>query len=740
MTVQFAYTGDSDGDNTCTITWGESNASYPNSALATKQGGKYSATITGLTGGADGAGKLYFFRALFSDADGVTGTNPVLGASSTKGNPLMHNSLNLGSDKWPQGWGVQEGKYGAFTCSTCHTRNTRNIKLIAGSLQSPSLENWSSAGNSNALAVSYLNPVLNMGNDAAHATSTNVCEVCHSRTDHHRYNNAAANHMGTRDCTSCHSHSLGFAPDSDGGQDCVTCHSTLNSGSYHHDLSSTGACLNCHADHNVFRSDLNSANTAGRAANLRADAALVPTAGLPATQSNTDFNATAVNGGLCVSCHLSPQTKPDATQTETLARDDFAASAHNFTVSSTFGRDNSTFLANCSKCHSDTAAKKAQSAGNQFSTHGSSAADILVPLGDTLPTASGFCFRCHSKVSDGLAGTVKPAAGMDYYGVAPMGRDAEGIYGAFQKTGSVHNQIQCSDCHNTHGAKPGAHLVGTNFAGPPLNGATGMTPSFPAFWTAPSSGNFAAIASIKAGSDLEAYVCLKCHSAAAGTLPTSPSGGFTMTDVAKEFNPNNRGAYNGGTYVATQTAGGFHPVFAYATNNLGAIKLANLVTTNFSWSKTTRNLMACSDCHGSDSTTDPSGPHGSAAKFLLRGPNTKWDNTLKLSGSGMPAGTFCANCHDAGFANSRFTSHTSNHSSALCLDCHAAIPHGGPRPGMLVAPVGVTATNVPAQMSDWDTNATYAGTGHKNYILSYPSTNTSNWSSSNCGCGGTGGM
>ncbi len=739
ITVQVGFDADSDNDNSCVIKWGTDGVTFPNTATVTRKSSYYTATVTGLSGGAggaDGDGKLYYFQAQFADADNAGGIAPIVGLQSTKGSALTHNSLNLNSDKWPQGWGLAEGKYGAFTCSTCHNRAATNAKLVGSSITAPSMENWSSSGGT-ALAVSYSGA---LADDSAHATSSNVCEVCHSRTEHHRYNNAAANHQGNTDCTVCHSHKFGFALDSNGGQDCTICHSALNTGAYHHDLSAAASCLNCHVDHNVFRSDLNATNGKGRAANLRSDSTVATVASDSSTYANTDFIPAGTNGGLCVSCHQNAQTKTDSTQTATVSKDVFAVSAHNYTASSTYSRDGSTFQANCSKCHTDDAAKKAQADGNQFSTHGSSVADILAPLGDPSPTPGGICYRCHSKSSDAVDGTPKATAGKDYYGAGAMSADAEGIFGVFQKTGSVHNMINCTDCHNTHGAKGGAHAVGTNLAGPPLNGATGVKPiAFPSFWKLSSAGNVTAVNSIAAGTDLEAYVCLKCHSGAAGSLPTSPSGGFAMTDVLKEFNPNNKGAFSG-TYVAKQTAGGFHPVFATTANNLGAIKLTNLVTTNFPWSTTTRNMMTCSDCHGSDSTTDPSGPHGSAAKFLLRGPNTLWNGTLKLSSSGMPAGTFCANCHSASFANSRFTSHTSNHSSAVCFDCHAAIPHGGPRPGMLVSPVGVNTANVPAQMADWDLNSTYATTGAKCYILSYPSTNTTNWSSSNCGCNGTGGM
>jgi IPT/TIG domain len=740
ITVRVGFLNDSDNDGSCTINWGTAFGSYPNTATVSKNALNCTATVTGLSGGGDGEGIPYYFQATFNDPDGITGNAQITGVQSTKASVLMHNGQNLASVKWPQGWGVQEGKYGAFTCTTCHNVNTSNARIVGSTVTSPSLENWSSIGNRNTLSVKYRQE---MGNDTAHQTSTEVCEVCHSRTDHHRYNNPAANHNGNTDCTACHSHGVGFALDSAGGQLCTVCHASLNSGAFHHDLSSTASCLNCHADHNIFRSDLNEANNVGRAANLRVDAAVAPAPGIPGTTyTNTDFNAAATNGGLCVSCHLRPQIKPDTTITATVAKADFAASGHNYAASSTFQRDYSTFLANCSKCHTDDAAKKAQSAGNQFSTHGSTVADILAPMGATAPTASGICIRCHSQVTDAVSGTPKPVAGKDYYAAVTMSTYAEGVFGMFQKTGSTHNQVQCIYCHNPHVAASDVHTVGANTAGPPLKGATGVKlAAYPDFWNAPASGNFTAVAAINTNSDLEAYVCFKCHSASAGALAASPSGGFTMTDTAREFNPNNVGNY-GGSWTTGATAGSFHPVLATAGSNLGAVSLGNLVTTNYGWSTTSRNLMTCSDCHGSDTTTDPSGPHGSAAKFLLKGPNTKWDATLTTTASGMPAGTFCANCHSATFANSRWittgttSGHVSHHTGIACFNCHVAIPHGSQRPGLLMATFGAGPNTPAAAVTD---SAPYnqSTTGSKPYIISYPTNNTTGWIRGNCACNST---
>ena len=325
----------------------------------------------------------------------------------------------------------------------------------------------------------------------------------------------------------------------------------------------------------------------------------------------------------------------------------------------------------------------------------------------------------------------------------------------------------------------------TNVAAPAIQGAWGaQLTSNPAAFTAPTTANFTKKV-IASGTDLEATLCFKCHSgyywgtgtppvarsgftyitgtataASGGTAVTgagttwtaahvganiknntlgiwhkitaftsataitiSPaatgawSGAYTIqqaeTDVAKEFNPTNVS---------------FHPVLATASGNLGAT--GNILPP---YSRT--SLMQCTDCHDSDASTDPNGPHGSAAKFILKGPNTTWSSAVIMGSTGMPAGTFCANCHRPDFAGSRFTQHFSKSQHRIaCFNCHAAVPHGGPRPGMLVAGGGA-ATPV----AGWDTAAPYwqGTTSDRLYIVSYPTNNTTAWAQSNCGCNGT---
>jgi hypothetical protein len=234
--------------------------------------------------------------------------------------------------------------------------------------------------------------------------------------------------------------------------------------------------------------------------------------------------------------------------------------------------------------------------------------------------------------------------------------------------------------------------------------------------------------------------------ASATSLTISPvataawSGAYTIqpwleTDVAKEFNPANVGNYatTGTTsWQAGETAGSFHPVLASAGANLGA-------TSNIKAPWTRTSLMTCSDCHESDTTTDPSGPHGSASKFILKGPNTLWNSTLTTGSAGMPASTFCINCHNQDFTSSRFSTTGDGHRRSThlvaCFNCHAAIPHGGPRPGMLNAAAGASA-NVGGSIAGWDGVAPYyqGGSSSRLGIAAYPTTNTAAWAQSNCGC------
>lgn len=169
-------------------------------------------------------------------------------ATTTAANPLMHNSKTTGSTKWgTAGWGITGGKYGTFNCYICHEESvfgadgTANVKKIRPTITMPAdasgADNWPSGGkttptitfdDTRAGSSSYAD------SNAAHATSTRVCEVCHtyqggvepnnSGVRNHAYNMSGATpqeqaHNSLGDCLSCHPHNGGFK-----AQGCTACH------------------------------------------------------------------------------------------------------------------------------------------------------------------------------------------------------------------------------------------------------------------------------------------------------------------------------------------------------------------------------------------------------------------------------------------------------------------------------------------------------------------------------------
>ncbi|MBJ6723113.1 cytochrome c3 family protein [Geomesophilobacter sediminis] len=351
---------------------------------------------------------------------GIAGTLAVAAAATLFGgtpahavNPIMHNSSSTQSKYWGGSWGnTPLSQYGQFTCNTCHTAGapSGNAKGIRSTI---------------TIGVNQRSVVFGsytaFGDDSGHTSSNHVCDVCHTKTSHHRYDNSAngANHKGNVDCTSCHLHSNGFrSGESPGGSSCDGCHSDLYlnaSGygmhsntpgvSYKHyldnakttsDATLTGGtfgtswyatnvpnstnvapaarrCLMCHVDHDQFKGN--------RAFNLRPNVSTVPNRGM-----NRDDN-------LCLSCHDTEKTKavigPNGeTKTMPIPYPNLAYgnattvlnnSTHGYSVTSTYG-DGTTFNAVCVKCHNDSIGRNgegpkssyaAQKGTNKFGEHNS---------------------------------------------------------------------------------------------------------------------------------------------------------------------------------------------------------------------------------------------------------------------------------------------------------------------------------------------------------------------------------
>lgn len=629
-----------------------------------------------------------------------------------------HNSITTGSTKWSQGWGIAGGKYGRFACTTCHTpHDTTNIYLIKQTITTPDLSNWSSSGTPQ-VAVDFryklsqpTGTVGTMGDDSTpHSVSSRVCEACHSRTKQHDYNStkeSVTGHYNAQDCTGCHAHKSGFkVGESGGGTNCSVCHSALytpmngDTSTYHHRLSGDAAtyptnptpadadkrCLQCHVDHNIFRSDLNTANSIGRGANLRVDILTPGATGAPGTTyTNTDFVASATNGGICISCHQNVQQKnsvnqkPDGT-TATPAIPfaggspaSFQNSPHQYQVPAQFAKDGSTFNANCSKCHNDTMADSFQSPGNQFGNHDSTERRIsaslgLSPLPD--PVESNLCYRCHARTTDAAA-TNKTTANKDWYGVAAMTNLAEQIYsvvttslfrhdvsatglhkpydeGRAANDGTLsgaNRHVTCSDCHNPHAAQQiaagaAAGTVGSYATGTPDT----LTDAAAKGWTADQwVGATVKILGTGVGGGQESAIYGNGANTLLVKFATSPASGSAYI-IFNEGHFSTGGTSDGNRVKGSQTGvWGVAPTWpaepAPPTWNDTSVSSPTEITTQYAaiatWNRTDNATLQgdiCIKCHsayayGSNPPNTPSGAPNSSG--------STWGNA---AGAALPQG------------------------------------------------------------------------------------------------------
>lgn len=236
----------------------------------------------------------------------------------------------------------------------------------------------------------------------------------------------------------------------------------------------------------------------------------------------------------------------------------------------------------------------------------------------------------------------------------------------------------------------------------------------------------------------EYQVCLKCHSDygytdnnvyPAGNRPSltnslggTPSGtnGLTVfTNVAKEFRAPT--AHQGEGTKATPGAGAgyltnnhrsWHPVMD-VTGRTAAIRGSAATNWNHPFQNPGAQTMYCTDCHGSQVSSNssvvpdraagaPWGPHGSNNNFLLKG---LWNNTIVQTDSTV----LCYKCHKEGTYNGTDGTNTGfmtdkgdghkvhrdkvngknaagndTNNTFKCSYCHVAVPHGWKNKALLV--------------------------------------------------------
>ena len=382
-----------------------------------------------------------------------------------------HNPTGMAPTTWRVGIHTAHGGSVSVGCGKCHEPHNVEPNSGVGNALIRSAIRWKSALATTVYPSGSANPFV-----AGAPNYNGICETCHTQTTYYRNDGTAGTgHNPTQACTDCHEHDAKFLPGpSQGHTPCLRCHQfgmnaseNMAATTYHHVLGpavtfsdaaqylvsyptdATGrTCVQCHVDHDVFRSDLNAANTLGLAGNLRSGIGNVPGAvptapGEAGGYWSEDQETAFAAGGLCLSCHTTAQVKDTTSQktdgtTGTLAlnKADFVASAHGYAgPQGSFANDPSgkTFGTVCVKCHNSDAAPNYQNGTYQFALHTSADRRLRAPLGGTASdnAEEKFCFRCHSNTTDSIGGTVKTAAGKDYYGATAMLAPAENLYQAF---------------------------------------------------------------------------------------------------------------------------------------------------------------------------------------------------------------------------------------------------------------------------------------------------------------------
>jgi hypothetical protein len=197
----------------------------------------------------------------------------------------------------------------------------------------------------------------------------------------------------------------------------------------------------------------------------------------------------------------------------------------------------------------------------------------------------------------------------------------------------------------------------------------------------------------------EYELCFKCHSSWAygASLPTAPSGGIE-TDQSVEFNPSNQS---------------YHPVVDPIKNNSytrpsSANGFKETMTGEWANGSSQHFTMHCSDCHASDISSDPKGPHGSTKPYVLIASTSATDNTLCLKCHDRQVYAPSVNPGSSTETGSRFDTQTSGSSLAShyghvvnrnigCRQCHGGRRNTG---GGTLEPGSIHGTNsVPGFMN-----------------------------------------
>jgi len=195
---------------------------------------------------------------------------------------------------------------------------------------------------------------------------------------------------------------------------------------------------------------------------------------------------------------------------------------------------------------------------------------------------------------------------------------------------ALSKHVECADCHNPHRTN-GTTASAPNVSGR-LIGVRGID----------TDGNYVA------NSAYEYQICYKCHSSSSWRPPPRVLREIEQNNVRLEFDTGNPS---------------YHPVEGEGAST-DVPSLISLSTTS---------IIYCTDCHASNGTNAPNGPHGSTYVPILKYNFTTTDYTTESA----TAYALCYNCHsrasilsDVTFSEHYFHIVTQQAPCSVCHDSH----------------------------------------------------------------------
>jgi len=670
----------------------------------------------------------------------------LVGTSAFAG--LLHNSASVGTKYGT--WGVTGGKYGNITCATCHNKSTTNIKRVATTITAP-LGSWSTSKTPN-LPIVFNNVTgtigASMGNDlGGHASSTKVCEACHSKTQFHRYNTTGQTdltHANNRDCVSCHTHDKGFTAS------CNQCHgyppsiatpgvnglatpaTNATGGAVGAHVVHDARAMTCNTCHSGFNTDHQNQQPAYNNIQLGFDinVANVPSFGPVAVTTGSYTPNSAMFGGYSVVSSKAGTT----INAEAAGASNCTIYCHNFSGAN--GNEmtplwTSTTAGNCGQCHGVSAGQVPNSAQTGAHTrHAGTAGSGNLQLS---------CTSCHGSTTDNthvdgkvgfnLGSALIIGAGKTY---TPNGGSAA-VSGSTNKlapsaTYGTCNNIYCHSSIQGAGGTGAPTYVSPTWGG----GALNCTTSCHLGDTTLATGSHAK--HITASSSKGAYACSVCHTGgsgsslhADGTINISMAAGtYGQTGAPQNGYSNctvtcHAGAASLPLWGGTINAGcdGCHGNKATAATRLSVPHNAHM-----------SNLAAgaafsCTDCHANVVSNDTTVSANGMAVHVNTFINFSGAYAAKQQGAAGSITCSTTSCHNSGKASAPRVPVTWNTATIDCSGCHGAagITSGMPSPDQVgvnahVVHVGAAgAANKCVQCHDTTVdgaNAIIAGSAHLN--------------------------